>query len=92
MAACQSDESAIDGAYSERAVFIDATDKHLTFDAAKIVTGSKHQTSCFLDATKIHCSLDEECNWPIVKLFQLVDKPLSFTLYSLVTNPSSHTQ
>ena len=81
MAACQSDESAIDGAYSERAVFIDVSDKHLTFDAAKIVTGSKHQTSCFLDTTEIRCSNspDEECNWPIVKLCQLFNKPLSFT-------------
>ena len=62
-------------------VFIDASDKHLTFDAAKIVTWSKRQMSCFLDTTKIRCSNspDEECNWPIVKLCQLVDKPLSFT-------------
>ena len=81
MAACQSDELAYDGAYSEKAVFIDASDKHLTFDAAKIVTGSEHQTSCFLDTTEIRCSNspDEECNWPIVKLCQLLNKPLSFT-------------
>ena len=78
MAACQPDESAIDGAYSERAVFIDASDKHLTFDAAKMVMGTVHQTSCFLDTTKIRCSNlpDEECNWPIVKLCQLFDTSL----------------
>ena len=78
MAACQPDELAYDGAYSERAVFIDASDKHLTFDAAKIVMGTVHHTSCFLDTTKIRCSNlpDEECNWPIVKLCQLVDTSL----------------
>jgi hypothetical protein len=72
MAACQPDETAYDGVYTEMAVFMDTFDKHLTFYQGDIPLGEDHQKTLCLDTTKIRCfnPPGEGCSLSLAKLCQ----------------------